>query len=92
MKTNIVLTLKFKWINSPDDEDGLGVEFYTHEPSIKWKRMKPHLGERYKSLAQFKLCVGNYEIGHGYNLRFVKSNSVRVVVICGNKGDKKLCP
>lgn len=54
-----------------DHEDGLGVEFCTHGSSVKCNKMKPHLGERYESAAQFKLCVRNYVIGHGYNLRFL---------------------
>ena len=76
-----------------DCEDGVGVEYCTHDPTVKWNQMKPRAGERYESPAQLKLCIRNYGISQGYNLRFNISDNKRLVVTCGNKGNKKKgCP
>lgn len=49
----------------PNHEDGIGVEFCTHDLSVKWNEMKPRPGEIYESPAQFKLGVMNYGISQG---------------------------
>ena len=79
--------------NFSDHEDDVGAGYCTHDPAVKWTLMKPRPGERFESPAQFKLCVRNYGISQGYNLRFHISDTIRVVVTCGNNGDKKKsCP
>nr|KAJ0197066.1 hypothetical protein LSAT_V11C700369130 [Lactuca sativa] len=54
--------------------------------------MEPHLGEKYESPEQFKLCLTNYAVANGYQLRFAKCDRSRILVRCGKKGDENKCP
>ena len=49
----------------------------------------PVLGELYESPEQFKVCLINYSISQGYQIKFKKSDSVRVLAVCAR--DKE-CP
>ncbi|CAI9260760.1 unnamed protein product [Lactuca saligna] len=54
--------------------------------------MEPHLGEKYESPEQFKLCLTNYAVANGYQLRFAKCDRSRILVRCGKKSDENKCP
>ncbi|CAI9276128.1 unnamed protein product [Lactuca saligna] len=47
----------------------IGGQFLVHNPRIPWNRMEPHLVEKYESPEQFKLCLTNYAVANGYQLR-----------------------
>ncbi|KAL4580576.1 hypothetical protein LXL04_016775 [Taraxacum kok-saghyz] len=55
-----------------------GKHFPIHDPSVKWSKIKPILGERYESAHQLKTCLANYAIQKGYSIRVVKCDSVRL--------------
>ncbi|KAL7600142.1 hypothetical protein Lser_V15G22071 [Lactuca serriola] len=65
-------------------------EYSTHNPKVKWNKMRPMLGERYESLHELKLCLTNYAVSKGFQIRFKKCDSVRLVAICGSDPEK--CP
>nr|KAJ0198726.1 hypothetical protein LSAT_V11C600327810 [Lactuca sativa] len=65
-------------------------EYSTHNPKVKWNKMRPMLGERYESPHELKLCLTNYAISKGFQIRFKKCDSVRLVAICGSDPEK--CP
>ncbi|KAL7613226.1 hypothetical protein Lser_V15G06140 [Lactuca serriola] len=65
-------------------------EYSTHNPKVKWKKMRPMLGERYESPHELKLCLTNYVVSKGFQIRFKKCNSVKLVAICGSDPEK--CP
>ena len=53
--------------------------------------MEPKVGDVFESPTQLKYCVTNYAVSRGYEIYFEKSDSKRIVAICGKKADKK-CP
>ncbi|CAI9273425.1 unnamed protein product [Lactuca saligna] len=65
-------------------------EYSTHNPKVKWNKMRPMLGERYESPHELKLCLTNYAVSKGFQIRFKKCDSVRLVAICGSDPEK--CP
>ena len=73
-----------------EDENDLqvGVEYRVHDPSIKWKLMKPTLGELYESPDQLRFALTNYAVANGLQLWFKKSDKSRLIVACGRKGAK----
>lgn len=66
--------------------------YSTHNPNVKWNLMKPMFGERYESPQQLKLCLTNYAISKGYQIRFKKCDTVRLVAICASDPKKHHCP
>ena len=78
--------------NITDLGNEAGKHFPIHDPSVKWSKMKPILGERYESAHQLKTCLTNYAIHKGYSIRVVKCDSVRLVARCGSKSDSNRCP
>ncbi|KAL4583607.1 hypothetical protein LXL04_008185 [Taraxacum kok-saghyz] len=78
--------------NIPDLGNEAGKYFPIHDPSVKWSKMKPILGERYGSAHQLKTCLTNYAIHKGYSIRVVKCDSGRLVARCGSKSDTNRCP
>ncbi|KAJ9562064.1 hypothetical protein OSB04_007224 [Centaurea solstitialis] len=79
--------------NVDDDNNDVENAYHVHDPKQKWKLMKPSLGEKYENPTQLKFCVTNYAIANGYQLRFDKCDSKRVVVRCGLKRDgENQCP
>ncbi|CAH1420453.1 unnamed protein product [Lactuca virosa] len=69
-----------------------GVGFPIHDPSVKWNKMKPLLGERYESPHQLQQCLTNYAIKAGYNITFSKCDTVRLIAKCGSKMKSQPCP
>nr|KAJ0208753.1 hypothetical protein LSAT_V11C400198760 [Lactuca sativa] len=65
-----------------EDENDLevGVEFRVQDPTVKWNKMKPTIGE---------FVLTNYNVANGYQLFFMKSDKSRVIVRCGEKIAKK---
>ena len=68
------------------------LQYTTHDPSVKWNRMQPVIGERYETHHQLKLCLTNYAIRKWYKIRFKKCDSVRLVAVCGCDPEKFQCP
>ena len=72
-------------VSSESDHDSkLEFEYSTHDPKVKWNKMRPLLGERYESPHQLKLCLTNHAIYTGYKIKFKKCDSVRLVVVCAS--------
>ncbi|CAH1415498.1 unnamed protein product [Lactuca virosa] len=61
--------------NDLDLGDAVGAGFPIHDPSVKWNKMKPLLGERYESPHQLQQCLTNYAIKSGYNIKFAKCDT-----------------
>ncbi|CAH1437828.1 unnamed protein product [Lactuca virosa] len=78
--------------NDLDLGDAVGAGFPIHDPSVKWNKMKPFLGERYESPHQLQQCLTNYAIKSGYNIKFVKCDTVRLTAKCGSKIKSQPCP
>ncbi|CAI9298269.1 unnamed protein product [Lactuca saligna] len=78
--------------NDLDLGDAVGAGFPIHDPSVKWNKMKPLLGERYESPHQLQQCLTNYAIKSGYNIKFAKCDTVRLTAKCGSKMKSQPCP
>ncbi|CAI9296335.1 unnamed protein product [Lactuca saligna] len=63
----------------------IGDQCFVHNPRIPWNMMEPHLGEKYEIPEQLKLCLTNYAVANGYQLRFPKCDSSRILVRCAKK-------
>nr|KAJ0213544.1 hypothetical protein LSAT_V11C400161930 [Lactuca sativa] len=63
-------------------------KYSTHDPNVKWNRMKPQEGERYESAHQLKLYLTNHAISKGYHIRFNKCDSVRLHCVCASDPEK----
>nr|KAJ0192517.1 hypothetical protein LSAT_V11C800402560 [Lactuca sativa] len=80
-------------VSSERDQDSKPeFEYNTHDPKVKWNKMRPLLGERYESPHQMKLCLTNHAIYIGYKIKFKKCDSVRLVVVCASDPQKFQCP
>ncbi|GJU22648.1 (R)-mandelonitrile lyase-like protein [Tanacetum coccineum] len=62
---------------SANDNDNLGDQWPIHDPSIKWKLMRPQLGEKYESPDQLKRALTFYALGNGYQLYYDVNNPRR---------------
>nr|KAJ0207775.1 hypothetical protein LSAT_V11C500254240 [Lactuca sativa] len=76
-----------------DDEDEVNqdpTKFSVHDPSVHWKKMKPHLGEKYANQIVLRFCLTTYAVHNGYLIKVTKSSSTRLQVKCGldNKGKR----
>ncbi|CAH1432175.1 unnamed protein product [Lactuca virosa] len=78
--------------NDLDLGDTVGAGFPIHDPSVKWNKMKPLLGERYESPHQLQQCLTNYAIKSRYNIKFAKCDTVRLTAKCGSKMKSQPCP
>ncbi|CAH1423298.1 unnamed protein product [Lactuca virosa] len=67
------------------DED---FEYSTRNPKVKWNIIKPTLGERYESPHELNLCLTNYIVSKGFQIRLKKCDNVRIVEICGGDPEK----
>nr|KAJ0215886.1 hypothetical protein LSAT_V11C300146410 [Lactuca sativa] len=65
---------------SNEEDSDEEFEYSTHNPKVKWNKMRPTLGERYESPHELK----------GFQIHFKKCDSIRLVAICGS--DPKKCP
>ncbi|GJV58537.1 hypothetical protein Tco_1459542 [Tanacetum coccineum] len=70
-----------------EDHDHVGDQFPIHDPSIKWKLMKPVLGERYESPDQLKRALAFYALANGYKLYYDVIPHRKTYMI--NRGKKK---
>ncbi|CAI9265615.1 unnamed protein product [Lactuca saligna] len=78
--------------NDLDLGDVVGAGFPINDPSVKWNKMKPLLGERYESPHQLQQCLTNYAIKSGFNIKFAKCDTVRLTAKCGSKMKSQPCP
>ncbi|KAL4581654.1 hypothetical protein LXL04_006180 [Taraxacum kok-saghyz] len=82
--------------NERKDEDEEAAEHHSecnfHDPTIHWKKMKPHLGERYANIDQLRFCLTNYAVTNGYLIKVTKSSSIRLQAKCGYDNKRKRCP
>ncbi|CAH1431552.1 unnamed protein product [Lactuca virosa] len=74
-----------KGLIEKEDEDDVDFQYSIHDQKVKWNKIRPVFGERYKSPQQLKLCLTNYSIKQVYRIRFEKCDSVRLVVVCTNE-------
>nr|KAJ0200400.1 hypothetical protein LSAT_V11C600324370 [Lactuca sativa] len=53
-----------------EDENELevGVEFRVHDPTVKWNKMKPIIGELHDSHVHLRFALTNYVVANGYQL------------------------
>ena len=77
-----------EWEDSDDDHGDK--EYGVHDPSVHWKLMKPHLGERFASQEELRFCFTNYAVRNGYPIKITKSSSERLQAKCGKdrRGNK----
>ncbi|CAI9267764.1 unnamed protein product [Lactuca saligna] len=80
------------WQSDEDEHDVLKNNYRIHDPTIKWDKMVPKLGDIFESPAQLKFCVTNYAVSHGYRIYFEKCDSKRIVVRYGNRKEENKCP
>ncbi|CAI9261022.1 unnamed protein product [Lactuca saligna] len=64
--------------NDLDLGDAVSAGIPIHDPSVKWNKMKPLLSERYESPHQLQQYLTNYAIKSGYNIKFVKCDTMRL--------------
>ncbi|KAL4562220.1 hypothetical protein LXL04_034418 [Taraxacum kok-saghyz] len=77
-----------EWENSGDDHGDK--EYGVHDPSVHWKQMKPHIGERFACQDELRFCLTNYAVRNGYPIKITKSSSERLQAKCGKdkRGNK----
>ena len=73
-------------------EDDEPRTFSVHDPSVHWKKMKPHLGERFCNIQELRFCLTNYAVSNGYPICITKSSSIRLQAKCGFDKKGKRCP
>ncbi|GJT69880.1 transposase, MuDR, plant [Tanacetum coccineum] len=74
------------------DKDNLGDHWPIHDPTIKWKLMRPVLGEKYESPEQLKRALAFYALANGYKLYYEVNNPRRLLAkYCRDEKDRK-CP
>ncbi|GKC11149.1 transposase, Ptta/En/Spm [Tanacetum coccineum] len=56
------------------DKDNIGDKFPIHDPTVKWKLMRPVLGEKYESPDQLKRALAFYALANGYKLYYEVNN------------------
>ncbi|KAL4560048.1 hypothetical protein LXL04_032196 [Taraxacum kok-saghyz] len=57
-------------LDSENKEDvDVGFKYSMQYPNMKWNEMQPISGERYESPHQRKLCLNDYSINNGYQIR-----------------------
>nr|GEZ55025.1 hypothetical protein CTI12_AA319060 [Tanacetum cinerariifolium] len=75
-----------------DDQDKLGDHWPIYNPKIKWKLIRPHLGERYEGPKELKMALTYYALANGYKLYFEVNNPRRLVAKCSKDNQEKKCP
>lgn len=78
--------------NNKEDEDKLGDQWPIHDPSVKWKFMKPLLGERYESPDQLKRALAFYALANGYKLYYSVVTPKRIFAKCNKDNLDRKCP
>jgi hypothetical protein len=67
-------------------------KFRIHDPTVRWDKMDPKLGDLFESPSQLKICLTNYAVANGYAIYFEKCDSQRIVARCGKKKEPGKCP
>nr|KAJ0198601.1 hypothetical protein LSAT_V11C700373470 [Lactuca sativa] len=67
------------WQSDKDEHEVLKNNYRIHDPTIKWDKMVPKLGDIFESPAQLKFCVTNYAVK-------------RIVARCGNQKEENKYP
>ncbi|GJT96911.1 hypothetical protein Tco_1092429 [Tanacetum coccineum] len=75
-----------------EDHDHVGDQFPIHDPSIKWKLMKPVLGERYESPEQLKRALAFYALANGYKLYYDVNTPKKLHAKCSKDSVERKCP
>ncbi|GKA13355.1 hypothetical protein Tco_0693001 [Tanacetum coccineum] len=60
-------------------DDNIGDKFPIHDPTVKWKLMRPVLGEKYESPDQLKRALAFYALANGYKLYYEVNNPRRLL-------------
>nr|KAJ0194483.1 hypothetical protein LSAT_V11C800430660 [Lactuca sativa] len=79
-------------VDEQENDSQAEFKYSTHDPKVKWNRMKPQQAERYESPKQLKLCLTNHAISKRYQIRFKKCDSVRLHCVCASDSEKFGCP
>ncbi|GJT78122.1 transposase, MuDR, plant [Tanacetum coccineum] len=74
------------------DEDNLGDKWPIYDPTIKWKLMRPVLGEKYESPEQLKRALVFYALANGYKLYCEVNNPRRLLAKCCRDDKDNKCP
>nr|GEW79014.1 hypothetical protein [Tanacetum cinerariifolium] len=90
---NRLLRDDFDDCNDPktDDQDMIGDQWPVHDPNIKWKFMKPRLGERFEDPQQLKRALAFYALANGYKLYYEVKSPRRLVAKCSKDNQEKKC-
>ena len=75
-----------------EDTDKLGDHWPVHDPHIKWKLIKPHLGEKFESPDQLKRALTYYALANGYKLYYQVNNTKRLLAKCSKDDVDRKCP
>ena len=75
-----------------NDQDMLGDHWPIHDPTTKWKFMRPQLGERYEGPEQLKRALAYYALANGYKLYYSVNNPKRLLAKCSRDNEDKKCP
>ena len=59
-----------------------GTLFPKFNPNVNWRLQSPVLGMRFENPQQMKEMLCNYAVANGYQLRYQKNDSSRLLVIC----------
>ncbi|GJX12936.1 reverse transcriptase domain-containing protein [Tanacetum coccineum] len=73
------------------DQDRIGDHWPIHDSNIKWKLMRPHLGERFEGPEQLKWALAFYALANGYKLYYEVNNPMRLVAKCSKDNQEKKC-
>ncbi|GKD85952.1 hypothetical protein Tco_1357106, partial [Tanacetum coccineum] len=75
-----------------EDHDHVGDQFPIHDPFIKWKLMKPVLGERYESPEQLKRALSFHALANGYKLYYDVNTPKKLHAKCSKDSVERKCP
>ncbi|GJS98761.1 transposase, MuDR, plant [Tanacetum coccineum] len=74
------------------DKDNIGDKFPIHDPTVKWKLMRPVLGEKYESPDQLKRALPFYALANAYKLYYEVNNPRRLLAKCCRDAKDRKCP
>ncbi|GJS11961.1 hypothetical protein Tco_0368757 [Tanacetum coccineum] len=74
------------------DKDNICDKFPIHDPTVKWKLMRPVLGEKYESPNQLKRALAFYALANGYKLYYEVNNPRRLLAKCCRDAKDRKCP
>ncbi|CAI9302910.1 unnamed protein product [Lactuca saligna] len=64
-------------VDEEENDSEAQFKYSTHDPNVKWNRMKPQEGERYESPQQLKLCLTNHAISKASWMSTEKSFQIK---------------